>query len=75
MVALTLLVSKQLLYFAINSTLTDKVHIKIFRIYDGEFLAKSAVKIKNCFRKMHQLWLMALGQQIVKKTVGHTCYI
>ncbi len=39
MVALTLLVTIRLLYFAINSTLTGKVHIKQFRIYDGEFPA------------------------------------
>ena len=39
MVALTLLVTLQLLYFAINSTLTGKVHIKQFRIYEGEFPA------------------------------------
>ena len=37
MVVLTLLVAIRLLYFAINSTLTGKVHIKQFRIYDGEF--------------------------------------
>ena len=37
MVVLTLLVTIWLLYFAINSTLTGKVHIKQFRIYDGEF--------------------------------------
>ena len=37
MVVLTLLVAIRLLYFAINSTVTGKVHIKQFRIYDGEF--------------------------------------
>ena len=37
MVVLTLLVTIRLLYFAINSTLTGKVHIKQFRKYDGEF--------------------------------------
>jgi len=37
MVVLTLLVAIRLLYFAINSTLTGKVHIKQFRIYDGVF--------------------------------------
>jgi len=37
MIVLTLLVAIRLLYFAINSTLTGKVHIKQFRIYDGEF--------------------------------------
>ena len=37
MVVLTLLVAIRLLYFAINSTLTGKVHIKQFRIYDGGF--------------------------------------
>ena len=37
MVVLTLLVAIRLLYFAINSTLTGNVHIKQFRIYDGEF--------------------------------------
>ena len=37
MVVLTLLVTIRLLYFSINSTLTGKVHIKQFRIYDGEF--------------------------------------
>ena len=37
MVVLTLLVAIRLLYFAINSTLTGKLHIKQFRIYDGEF--------------------------------------
>ena len=39
MVVLTLLVTIRLLYFSINSTLTGKVHIKQFRIYDGEFPA------------------------------------
>ena len=39
MVVLTLLVAIRLLYFAIYSTLTGKVHIKQFRIYDGEFPA------------------------------------
>ncbi len=37
LVVLTLLVTIRLLYFAINSILTGKVHIKQFRIYDGEF--------------------------------------
>ena len=37
MVVLTLLVAIRLLYFAINSTVTGKVHIKQFRVYDGEF--------------------------------------
>ena len=37
MIVLTLLVAIRLLYFAINSTLTGKVHVKQLRIYDGVF--------------------------------------
>ena len=51
MIVLTLLVAIRLLYFAINSTLTGKVHIKQFRIYDGEFptYVQSRQHYKNMF--------------------------
>ena len=54
MVVLTLLVAIRLLYFAINSILTGKIHIKQFSIYDGEF-PKYFQSVRQHYKNMFEM--------------------
>ena len=54
MVALTLFVTLRLLYFAVKSILKGEVHIKQYRIYDGEFPAKF-ISVRQHYKNMFEM--------------------
>ena len=54
MVALTLFVTLQLLFFAVKSIIKGEVHIKQYRIYDGEFPAKF-ISVRQHYKNMFEM--------------------
>ena len=63
MVALTFVVTMRLLYFAVKSVKKGEVHIKQYRIYDGEFpLILNSVRqhYKNMFEMPILFYLLAV---------------
>ena len=54
MVALTLFVTLRLLYFAVKSILKGEVHIKQYRIYDGEFPEKFS-SVRQHYKNMFEM--------------------
>ena len=63
MVALTFVVTMQLLYFAVKSVKKGEVHIKQYRIYDGEFppiLNSVRQHYKNMFEMPILFYLLAV---------------
>ena len=54
MVALTLFVTLRLLYFAVKSILKGEVHIKQYRIYEGEFPAKF-ISVRQHYKNMFEM--------------------
>ena len=54
MVILTLIVTIRLLYFAVKSILKGEVHIKQYRIYDGEFPAKF-ISVRQHYKNMFEM--------------------
>ena len=63
MVALTFVVTMRLLYFAVKSVKKGEVHIKQYRIYDGEFppiLNSVRQHYKNMFEMPILFYLLAV---------------
>ena len=63
MVALTFVVTMRLLYFAVKSVIKGAVHIKQYRIYDGEFppiLNSVRQHYKNMFEMPILFYLLAV---------------
>ena len=63
MVALTFVVTTRLLYFAVKSVKKGEVHIKQYRIYDGEFspiLNSVRQHYKNMFEMPILFYLLAV---------------
>ena len=63
MVALTFVVTMRLLYFAVKSVKKGEVHIKQYRIYDGEFppiLNSIRQHYKNMFEMPILFYLLAV---------------
>ena len=63
MVALTFVVTMRLLYFAVKSVKKGEVHIKQYRIYDGEFppiLNSVSQHYKNMFEMPILFYLLAV---------------
>ena len=63
MVALTFVVTMRLLYFAVKSVKKGEVHIKQYRIYDGEFspiLNSVRQHYKNMFEMPVLFYLLAI---------------
>jgi hypothetical protein len=54
MVILTLIVTIRLLFFAVKSIIKGEVHIKQYRIYDGEFLAKFS-SVRQHYKNMFEM--------------------
>ncbi len=54
MVILTLIVTIRLLFFAVKSIIKGEVHIKQYRIYDGEFPAKF-ISVRQHYKNMFEM--------------------
>ena len=54
MVILTLIVTIRLLFFAVKSIIKGEVHIKQYRIYDGEFPAKF-ISVRHHYKNMFEM--------------------